>query len=72
VPAGAELELAGKVGREMLLHKALKNMRNTYNYILLDPPPSLEIFAFCSNYENLCYNHYRINALTQLRLIAAL
>jgi len=43
--AGAELELAGKVGREMLLRKALKGTRDRYDFILLDPPPSLGIFT---------------------------
>jgi chromosome partitioning protein len=43
--AGAELELAGKVGRELLLRKALRAARDQYDYILLDPPPSLGIFS---------------------------
>ena len=44
--AGAEYELAGKVGREMLLRKALRQVREQYDYILLDPPPSLGVFTF--------------------------
>ncbi len=43
--AGAELELAGKVGRELLLRKALKATPTAYDYILIDPPPSLGLFT---------------------------
>ncbi len=43
--AGAELELAGKVGREMLLRKALKATGEAYDYVLIDPPPSLGLFT---------------------------
>lgn len=43
--AGAELELAGRVGREMLLREALDPVAGDYDYILIDPPPSLGLFT---------------------------
>lgn len=43
--AGAELELASKVAREQLLRKALREARTNYEYILIDPPPSLGLFT---------------------------
>ncbi len=46
--AGAELELAGKVGREMLLRKALRRSASQYDYIIIDPPPNLGLFTLNS------------------------
>lgn len=43
--AAAELELAGKIGRETLLREALVPLRGAYDYILIDPPPSLGLFT---------------------------
>ena len=46
--AGAELELAGKVGREQLLREALETSTTPYDYILIDAPPSLGLFTLNS------------------------
>jgi len=43
--AGAELSLAGRIGRELLLRTALGSLRKQYDYILIDSPPSLGLFT---------------------------
>jgi chromosome partitioning protein len=41
----AELELAGKYGREWLLKEVLDSVRNDYDFVLIDAPPSLGLFT---------------------------
>lgn len=43
--SAAELELAGKIGRETLLREAVEPLLDQYDYILIDPPPSLGLFT---------------------------
>jgi chromosome partitioning protein len=43
--AEAELMLAGKMGRELTLKRALKPLRKQYDLILLDCPPSLGLLT---------------------------
>src|SRR6266516_1232204 len=43
--AGAELALSSMIGRERALEKALLPVRETYDWILLDTPPSLGLLT---------------------------
>lgn len=43
--AETELQLAGKMGRELTLRRALKPVRDTYDLILLDCPPNLGLLT---------------------------
>src|SRR5881398_278204 len=42
---GAELELVGKPGREAMMRRALQAVRDQYQYILIDCPPSLGLLT---------------------------
>ena len=43
--AGAELALASMIGRERRLDRALAPLREAYDFILVDTPPSLGLLT---------------------------
>lgn len=43
--SGAEVEMSGEAGREYILRELLEPIRGSYNYILIDSPPSLGLLT---------------------------
>lgn len=70
--AGGEIELMDVKNREFLLKKALKSVKDNYDYILIDCPPSLSLLtlnALCASDSVLIpvqCEYYALEGLTQL------
>ena len=46
--SGAEVELSGEAGREYILKELLETVKGTYDFILIDTPPSLGLLTINS------------------------
>ena len=46
--SGAEVEMSGEAGREYILRELLEPLRGSYDYILIDSPPSLGLLTINS------------------------
>ncbi len=70
--AGADIELVNEYGRENRLKRALTEMRDAYDFIIMDTPPSLSlltvnVFAFATEVLVPCQTHpYAYAALENL------
>jgi chromosome partitioning protein len=70
--AGAEVELVAEPGRENRLKNALEGIDGSYDFILLDTPPSLSlltvnVFAYADEVIVPCQTHpYAFDALEEL------
>jgi chromosome partitioning protein len=43
--SGAEIELSGEAGREYILRELIEPLRGSYDYIIIDSPPSLGLLT---------------------------
>ncbi len=76
--AGAEIELVSAVSRETFLKRALESVRNQYDFILLDCPPSLGLLTLNALTASdgvlvpIQSEYYALEGLTQLMETVAL
>ncbi len=70
--AGAEVDLLNEIGRELFLKEKLEKVRDNYNFILIDCPPSLGLLtinAFTASDEIIIpveTQYFALKALQQL------
>ena len=75
--SGAEVELSGEAGREYILKELIDPLRGSYDYILIDSPPSLGLLtinAFTASdevYIPLQAQYLALQGLTKLMEVIA-